>query len=160
MVAFLRRTFQAAKDDALVNEDGTKLSTKAIYSAEPGYSEYLFDELSDEWRTQTPAFLDYLASIENLKYAIFQSTEYQTELKKKELSSDLAEYRKIARFLFENSILGITVGESKTWRYKCFYPNQGFDDAGFFKVHPGLIKRLGLIEGSTGDQSQVSNFEE
>lgn len=160
MVAFLRRTFQAAKDDALVNEDGTKLSTKAIYSAEPGYSEYLFDELSDEWRTQTPAFLDYLASIENLKYAIFQSTEYQTELKKKELSSDLAEYRKIARFLFENSILGITVGESKTWRYKCFYPNQGFDDAGFFKVHPGLIKRLGLIEGSTSDQSKVSNFEE
>ena len=160
MVAFLRRTFQAAKDDFLVNDQATKLSTKAIYSAEPGYSEYLFDELSDEWRTQNPEFSEYLAGIENLKYTIFQSLEYQAELKKKELATDTSEYRKIARFLFDNSILGITVGESKTWRYKCFYPNQGFDDTGYFKVHPGLIKRLGLIEGSTGEQSQAPASEE
>lgn len=154
MVAFLRRTFQAAKDDNLVNDQATKLSTKAIYNAEPGYSEYLYDELSDEWRTQNPSFSDYLAAIENLKYAIFKPSEYHLELEKKDLATDTSEFRKIVRFLFDNSILGITVGESKTWRYKCFYPNQGFDDTGYLKVHPGLIKRLGLIEGSTGEQPQ------
>jgi hypothetical protein len=153
MVAFLRRTIQAAKDDHLISEDGTKLSTKSIYAAEPGYSEYLYDELSDEWRTQNPAFGDYLAAVENLKYAIFKPSEYYAELNKKDLASDHAELRKIVRFLFDNSILGIQVGESKQWRYKCFYPNQGFDDTGYLKVHPGLIKRLGLIEGSTGEQS-------
>lgn len=153
MVAFLRRTFQAAKDDNLVSDDGGKLSTKAIYAAEPGYSEYLYDELSDEWRTQNPAFSDYLAAIENLKYATFKPADYYTALEKKQLAGDLAESRKIVRFLFDNSILGITVGESKQWRYKCFYPNQGFDDTGYLKVHPGLIKRLGLTEGSAGEQA-------
>lgn len=153
MVAFLRRTIQAAKDDHLVSEDETKLSTKSIYNAEPGYSEYLYDELSDEWRAQNPSFGDYLAAIENLRYAIFQPSEYQAELMKKDLAADHAEFRKIVRFLFDNSILGITVGESTQWRYKCFYPNQGFVDTGYLKVHPGLIKRLGLIEGSTGEQS-------
>jgi hypothetical protein len=152
MVAFLRRTLQAAKDDHFTSDDGSKLSTKSIYAAEPGYSEYLYDELSDEWRTQNPAFGDYLAAIENLKYAIFQPSEFHAELNKKNLATDHAELRKIVRFLFDNSILGIQVGDSKQWRYKCFYPNQGFDDTGYLKVHPGLIKRLGLIEGSTSEQ--------
>lgn len=152
MVAFLKRTVQAAKDDGLVSDDQSKLSTKSIYAAEPGYSEYLYEELSDEWRTQNPAFGDYLAAIENLKYAIFQPSDYHLELQKKSLATERADLRKIVRFLFDNSILGIKVGESNQWRYKCFYPNQGFDDTGFLKVHPGLIKRLGLIEGTIGEQ--------
>ena len=92
--------------------------------------------------------------IENIRYAIFTPTELHAQLKKKGLASDHSEFRKIIRFLFDNSILGITVGESKQWRYKCFYQNQGFVDEGFLKVHPGLIKRLGLIESSTGEQSK------
>ncbi len=154
MVAFLKRTIQASRDESLINSEKTKLLTRAIYNAEPGYSDYLYDELSDEWRTQNASFPDYLAAIENIRYAIFTSNELHTQLQKKGLANDHAEFRKIVRFLFDNSILGITVGESKQWRYKCFYPNQGFVDEGHLKVHPGLIKRLGLIEGSTGEQNK------
>ena len=155
MVAFLKRTIQAAKDESLVNEDQSRILTKAIYNSEPGYSDYLYDELSDEWRTQNSKFSDYLAAIENIRYAIFSPTELQGQLEKKGLTQDYSEFRKVIRFLFDNSILGITIGDSKQWRYKCFYPNQGFIEEGSLKVHPGLIKRLGLIEGSTsGDQQQ------
>ena len=83
MVAFLKRTIQAAKDDALTNEDHTKLLTRAIYNSEPGYSDYLYDELSDEWRTQNTKFSDYLAAIENIRYAIFSPLEFQAQLEKK-----------------------------------------------------------------------------
>ena len=154
MVAFLKRTIQAARDEELVNDQKNKLLTRAIYNAEPGYSDYLYDELSDEWRTQNVSFSDYLAAIENIRYAIFTPVDLHTQLQKKGLANDHAEFRKIVRFLFDNSILGITIGESKQWRYKCFYPNQGFVDEGLLKVHPGLTKRLGLIEGSTGEQSK------
>lgn len=155
MVAFLKRTIQAAKDDSLANEDKSRILTKAIYNSEPGYSDYLYDELSDEWRTQNSKFSDYLAAIENIRYAIFNPAELQGQLEKKGLIQDYSEFRKVVRFLFDNSILGITIGDSKQWRYKCFYPNQGFIEEGSLKVHPGLIKRLGLIEGSTtGDQQQ------
>lgn len=154
MVAFLKRTIEAARDESLVNDEKSKLLTRAIYNAEPGYSEYLYDELSDEWRTQNSSFSDYLAAIENIRYAIFTPLELFNQLEKKGLAKDHADFRKIVRFLFDNSILGITIGESKQWRYKCFYPNQGFSDEGQLKVHTGLIKRLGLIEGSTGEQNK------
>ena len=130
MVAFLKRTIQAARDESLVNEQQNKLLTRSIYNSEPGYSDYLYDELSDEWRTQNINFSEYLAAVENIRYAIFTPTELHSQLQKKSLANDHAEFRKIVRFLFDNSILGITIGESKQWRYKCFYPNQGFVDEG------------------------------
>lgn len=58
MVAFLKRTIQAAREELLVNVEQSKLLTRAIYNAEPGYSDYLCDELSDEWRTQNVNFSD------------------------------------------------------------------------------------------------------
>lgn len=149
MVAFLSMTFSTARTENFRNPDGEKILTRAVYTAEPGYSDYLFEELSDEWRNQNPNFLEYLRTLENLRYAAIRTDELEQALKAKGLSRDRAEFRGIARFLFENSIIGITVGESKQWRYRCFYPNQAFVDTEVIKVHPGLIKRLGLIEGSS-----------
>lgn len=149
MVAFLGRTFKTARSEKLCNTDGTKILTRAIYTAESGYSEYLFEELSDEWRNQNPSFLDYLRTLENLRYAAITTAELEEALTKKGLITDRSDFRNIVRFLFENSIIGITVGDSKQWRYKCFYQNQAFLDTDIIKTHPGLIKRLGLTEGAS-----------
>jgi len=149
MVAFLSKTFKAAKTDNLYNLESDKIITKAIYNAEPSYSDYLYEELIDEWNTQNPQFRAYLAELENLRYAAVSSGELQETLVKKNLVQDWSGFRDVVRFLFENSIIGITVGESRQWRYRCFYPNQAFVDATVIKTHPGLIKRLGLIEGGT-----------
>lgn len=69
MVAFLNRIVESARDEGLVSDDKTKILSRAIYAAEPGYSDYLYAELDDEWRSQNPQFQDYLTSLENLRYA-------------------------------------------------------------------------------------------
>jgi hypothetical protein len=159
MVAFLGRTFKAAKEEDFFNVDTGGVLSKAIYAAEPGYSEYLYGELSDEWRSQKANFHDYLDVLENLRYATITTLELETALTGKRLVSDRAEFRTIVRFLFENSIIGITVGDSKQWRYRCFYPTQAFVDGDVIKVHPGLIKRLGLTEGSSDAAAATGKVE-
>jgi len=145
MVALLNKVIAAARSDEASHSSG-KLASAAMYAAEPDYSEYLYEELSDEWRNQRPDFLEYLRAVENLRYAVFSVDEFQQVLRDKGLAKERAEYRDILRFLFDNSIVGITVGESTQWRYRCFFPNQAFVDCDALKIHPGLIKRLGLIE--------------
>lgn len=159
MVAFLGRTIRAAKDEEFFHGDTGKIVSKAIYSAEPGYSEYLYEELSDEWRSQKPNFHDYLATLENLKYASITTLELEKALTGKGLVTDRAEFRAVVRFLFENSIIGITVGDSKQWRYRCFYPTQAFVDTVVIKTHPGLIKRLGLTEGASDAATAAGSVE-
>ena len=154
MVAFLSRIFKTARTEGLYSQDGEKILSRAIYAAEPGYSEYLFGELDDEWRSQNPQFQDYLSTLENLRYAAITAAELEQALAGKKLAVDRAGFRQVVRFLFENSIVGITVGDSKQWRYRCFYPNQAFVDTEVIKVHPGLIKRLGLTEGSSEKASR------
>lgn len=149
MVAFLSRTFKSAKDENFCHEETGAILSKAIYAAEPGYSEYLYGELSDEWRSQKANFHDYLGVLENLRYSTITTLELESALNAKNLVIDRSDFRAVARFLFENSIIGITIGDSKQWRYRCFYPNQAFVDGDLIKVHPGLIKRLGLTEGSS-----------
>lgn len=151
MVAFLEKTFQIAKDERLFNPETGKILVEAIYSAEAGYSDYLYEELSDEWRSQNSDFHDYLNTLENLLNTAITTTELQVALTTKGLVADRAGFRSVARFLFENSIVGIRVGGSKQWRYRCFYPNQAFsdDDSKVIKVHPGLVKRLGLTQGAS-----------
>ncbi|MCH5537447.1 hypothetical protein L6216_25275 [Pseudomonas syringae pv. syringae] len=156
MVAFLSRTFTTAKNENLFDKDSDKISSKAIYSAEPGYSEYLYEELSDEWRNQNEKFHDYLGTLENLRYAAITTHELEAALAGKGIVHDRTSFRNVARFLFENSIVGITVGDSKQWRYRCFYPTQAFVDTELVKVHPGLIKRLGLTEGSSDKAGSVA----
>jgi len=161
MVAFLSRTLKSAKSENYISTETGKILTKAIYEAEPGYSDYLYDELSDEWRNQNPNFLQYLAVIENLRYAMFSTSSFEDALKAKDLAKDRAEFRAVLRFLFDNSIIGIQVGESTQWRYKCFLPTQAFTDVETLKVHPGLIKRLGLTEGvAPGSTSLTFEFDQ
>lgn len=151
MVAFLDKTFKVAKDERLFHVETGKILAQAIYNAEAGYSDYLYEELSDEWRSQNSDFHDYLNTLENLLNTAITTTELQAALTAKGLVADRAGFRSVVRFLFENSIVGIRVGDSKQWRYRCFYPNQAFsdDDSKVIKIHPGLIKRLGLTQGAS-----------
>lgn len=151
MVAFLDKTFKVAKEEELFHTETGKILAQAIYNAESGYSDYLYEELSDEWRSQNPAFHPYLDTLENLLSTAITTIELENALTTKGIVTDRAGFRSVARFLFDNSIVGIRVGGSKQWRYKCFYPNQAFadDDSKVIKVHPGLIKRLGLILGAS-----------
>ena len=50
------------------------------------------------------------------------------------------------RFLFENSIIGFKIGGSTAWRFKCFYPSQGFMSSDEYRVHEGLVRALNLKE--------------
>lgn len=159
MVAFLSRSFRTAREENLVDSDSDKIQAKAIYLAEPGYSEYLYEELSDEWRNQNAHFHDYLGTLENLRYAAITTVELEEALTNKHIVSDRAGFRNIVRFLFENSIIGVTVGNSYQWRYRCFYPTQAFVDTDTIKVHPGLIKRLGLLEGSSEKAGATNNHD-
>lgn len=160
IVAFLKRAIEdsQASYQELPTIDGL-IKADSIYSAEPGYSDYLFGELSDEWRNQMPQFPDYLAILENLRYAVISSDELGKALEIKFATTDRNIVRSAIRFLFENSIVGFKVGDSPIWRYKCFYPVQGFTDSSIYKVHPGLIKHLGLTEG-TSNESQALNSPE
>jgi hypothetical protein len=158
MVAFFSRIIKTARDQKYVGADGEKILTKAVYDAEAGYSDYLFEELSDEWRNQNPKFHDYLGTLENLRYAAITTKELEEAFVAKGLIKDRADFRTTMRFLFENSIIGVQVGDSTQWRYRCFYPNQAFVDTDVIKVHPGLIKRLGLTEGSS-DRARDAGIE-
>ena len=159
MVALMGRIFAVVKDDVSLI-DGNKIKSKAIYDAEPGYSDYLYEELSDEWRNQNPELFSYLGAIENIRYAVFSTEEFEDALAGKGVVNDRSSYRAVTRFLFENSIIGLTVGASKNWRYKCFNNNQAFMDASVFKVHPGLIKHLGLKERTSPNSPATADIED
>lgn len=131
-------------DPEEINEE--KLECKSIYNSETLYSEWLIEEISDEWRVQYPLIVDILEAIRN---------NGSTNLNKDSLFSALSNVRsdiksdeigQILRFLFDNSIIGIRIGQSTQWRYKCFFPSQGFVETDFYKVHDGLHKGLNLTE--------------
>lgn len=148
LVAYMSKIIQDMKQTIESNPNSQNLSSKintdSIYEGESSYSEYLFGELLDEWKTQVPDFEIYLGGFENIGQSVFTQEQYLTELQKKIDGLDRAKFRSILRFLFENSIIGFKVGKSTQWRFKCFQPNQAFQDTSEYKVHPGLKKRLGL----------------
>ena len=123
-----------------------KLDCDSVYDAEPGYSEWLKQELIDEWGVQKPIIHKLFQAIqsngstnitknillENLKPIYPEATDIS-------IVNDL-------RFLFDNSIIGFKLGASNEWKFKCFYPSQGFIDSEEYRIHDGLVRALNLIE--------------
>jgi len=161
LVAYGNKVVGAMKEEGGgERNDRDRLSAEAIYLSEAGYSEYLYQELDDEWRTQRPEFAEYLNAFENIGYSIFTPSQYSGELSRKLEGLDRAKFREALRFLFEVSGIGFRVGQSNIWRFKCFYPTQGFQDAETYKAHPGLIKRLGLKEAQSSNAAGGDNGSE
>ncbi len=131
-------------EDDKVNED--KLECKSIYNVEPAYSEWLIEEIKDEWKVQYPQISNLLSSIQNNGKTTFTSEDLSASLEKIGVDvkdNDIIVYLK---FLFDNSIIGFKVGNSQQWRFKCFFKSQGFVESDLYKVHDGLHRGLNLTE--------------
>lgn len=126
------------------------LECQSIYNAEAAYSEWLVDELKDEWRVQFPMIGKLFAALQHNNRTNFTKEEFAASLRhvgEDAASLDIGRY---LRFLFDNSIIGFRVGRSNQWRYKCFFPSQGYADADTFKIHDGLHRGLNLTESRAG----------
>jgi len=114
--------------------------------AEPSYSEWLKQELIDEWSTQLPEIITLLDAIQNNGSTNITKASLIIELKKLGVFLTESEALQKLRFLFNNSIIGLKLGQSRQWLYKCFYPSQGFIDSDEYRVHDGLVRALNLTE--------------
>jgi hypothetical protein len=123
-----------------------KLECESIYEAEPGYSEWLKLEVLEEWKVQNPAIVNLFNALQNHGSTNFSLHSLQAELKKLSIDETPVETLEHLRFLFENSVIGFRLGSSNEWRYKCFYPSQGFLESDDYRVHHGLVRALNLTE--------------
>ncbi|RXD02509.1 ATPase [Sphingomonas sp. UV9] len=149
------RFFQLVKLDMVERRDNpfesesvdeNYLECAAIYNAEPAYSEWLVEELKDEWRTQYPAINDLISALQNNGKTNFNREDIEQGLRKGGKVPSNSEVTSYLKFLFDNSIIGFRVGKSNQWRYKCFFSSQGFVESELYKVHDGLHRGLNLTE--------------
>lgn len=158
LISIMGRTIQTMKDkvedpfaeEKIVYEN---LEAESIYEAEPGYSDWLKQELIDEWGVQKPIIRDLFNALQNNATTNFTKADLVRELKNLNANTDPGEITSNLRFLFDNSIIGFKLGESKEWRFKCFYPAQGFLDSDEYRVHEGLVRALNLRENREREDS-------
>lgn len=152
VIAFLKKIIEAAKEArtemSLERDDVTKISTESVYTAESAYSEWLALETKDEWMTQMPLIESMLAVLENLEFSSFDQAAFDLQYRKKIPDAGRSDVRTALRFLFDNSLVGVKVGNQ--WRFKCVYSAQRFEDAEQFQTHPGLKRHLGLKDVTGG----------
>lgn len=151
IITFLNRIILAMKEkvnDPFSEEAKSfdKLEVESIYAAEPGYSDWLKQEIIDEWKVQKPIIKVALDAIQNNGSTNITQAQLVTEISKLDGEFQEAEINSILKFLYEISILGFKVGESFEWKYKCFYPSQGFIESDEYKLHDGLIRSLNVKE--------------
>ncbi|WP_416153139.1 P-loop ATPase, Sll1717 family [Thalassobaculum sp. OXR-137] len=127
-----------------VNEQ--KLECQSIYNSEPAYSEWLVDEIKDEWKVQSPQINQFLTEIQNNGATNFTASDLMSSLNKIDMEYSLSEIGANLKFLYDNSIIGFRVGKSQQWKFKCFFKSQGFLEADLYKVHDGLHRGLNLTE--------------
>src|SRR5690606_23921281 len=124
------------------------IDSDSIYSAETGYSEWLRQEILDEWSVQNPIIIELLNSLRNNSSTNFSAADLETELRKLRPETKQSEIFDHLKFLFDNSIIGFNLGSSPDWRFKCFYPSQGFVVSPEYGAHEGLVRSLNLRENS------------
>ena len=151
LICYLKRLISTMRDT--VNdpfEDAVRefplLPAEMLYEAEPGYSDWLKQEILDEWAVQRPLIKEVLAAIQNLGSTNLERAKFADSLKQAGVASTQAEQLDELRFLFDNSIIGFRVGSSTQWRFKCFQPAQGFIESDEYRVHDGLVRSLNLTE--------------
>ena len=147
----LNRTVDTMKDkanDPFADEPITfeKLECESIYNAEPGYSEWLKQEVLEEWKVQKPLITQLFNALQNHGSTNITQAALSNELENLSIKTSPAEVINHLRFLFENSVIGFRLGSSNEWRFRCFYPSQGFVEANDYRVHDGLVRALNLTE--------------
>lgn len=155
VICFLKKTIDSMKEkhsDPFLDLDlpPTKIEADLIYEAEPSYSEWLKQEIVDEWAVQYPRIKNLLDVIQNLGSTNLSSDAFEAQLQAELPSLGNSECYESIRFLFENSILGFKTGNSSIWKYKCVYPSQGFVRMEEYRIHDGLVRCLNLKEPRDG----------
>lgn len=150
-ISFLGRIIESMKErmnDPFAEEKITfeVIDSNSIYGAEPGYSEWLKQEILDEWSVQNPIIKELLIALQNHSSTNFTATDLETQLKKLKIDLNPQDVVGYLKFLFDNSIIGFRLGDSREWRFKCFYPSQGFISSTDYRVHEGLVRALNLKE--------------
>lgn len=123
-----------------------KLECESVYEAESGYSVWLRQEVTDEWKVQKPIIIRLLEALQNNGSTNITRDDLSKQLASLNIDNSSYNVTEQLIFLFNNSIIGFKVGESKEWRYKCFYPSQTFLESPEYRVHDGLVKSLNLKE--------------
>jgi len=151
LISLMDKTIRCMRDvkndpfgeESIISE---QLEVEYIYQAEPKYSEWLRQEIIDEWAVQRPEIRILLDAIQNNSSTNFTKEELLKEIKKIDENHNEDKINDYLRFLFDVSIIGFKIGQSTIWKYKCFYPTQGFIDSDEYKVHDGLTRVLNLKE--------------
>jgi hypothetical protein len=130
-----------------------KLEVESIYSAEPSYSEWLKQEILDEWCVQKPILRSLFDALQNNASTNFTKDDLENELANLGINLAFGEIISHLRFLFDASIIGFKLGSSTEWKFKCFYPTQGFLDSAEYRVHEGLVRALNLRENREREDS-------
>lgn len=156
LIAFMGRIINTMKEkveDPFADEVSVfeKLEAESIYAAEPGYSDWLKQEILDEWSVQKPVIIQLFNALQNNASTNFTRNELSLELENLNIEIGKGDVLSYVRFLFDNSIVGFKLGESKEWRFKCFYPAQGFLESPEYRVHEGLVRALNLRENRDRD---------
>lgn len=151
IISLLNRTVATMKDKANdpfadVTPAFERLECESIYEAEPGYSEWLKLEVLEEWKVQRPTIVGLFNALQNHGSTNFAIPSLSKELENLGVTETPAEILEDLRFLFENSVIGFRLGSSNEWRFKCFYPSQGFVESDEYRVHHGLVRALNLTE--------------
>lgn len=152
VISFLGRIIESMREAASdpfsdsKPEVPEKLPTDAIYDAEPGYSEWLINELVDEWAVQNPAIRTYFNVIRAHGSTNITRDEFAAEIARQGGDGSSLSVDDALRFMFDNSIIGFKVGQSAIWKFKCVYPSQGFVASDVYHIHDGLVRGLGLKE--------------
>ncbi|MEH3085284.1 MAG: hypothetical protein PGN26_01795 [Xylophilus ampelinus] len=155
LISLLNRTVDAMKDkanDPFADEVKSfeNLECDSIYEAEPGYSEWLKLEVLEEWKVQKPSIVNLFNALQNYGSTNFSLLNLRAELRKLGIQDTPTDTLDNLRFLFENSVIGFRLGSSNEWRFKCFYPSQGFVEAEEYRIHHGLVRALNLTEARKG----------
>lgn len=152
VICFFSKIISALKDQQSDPFDeqvplADKLPVDAIYQAEPQYSEWLLEEIKEEWSVQVPIVKQLFDAIQNNGSTVINKEEFKNQLVKVGIKfTSVAELNEQLKFLYNNSIIGFKIGGQNYWRYKCFYNSQGFSDEQEYHIHDGLYKSLNLAE--------------
>ncbi|WP_425891770.1 P-loop ATPase, Sll1717 family [Aeromonas veronii] len=150
LICFMKRIIEMMREESQDDDEITDLDTlraEDVYSAEPGYSEWLLSELRDEWMVQKPELFEHISIIQNIGYSIFSKESFLEKACASAKNMSSYEAREMLKFMFNSSVIGFKKADNK-WRFKCNRPSQGFQDEDTYKIHPGLIRTLGLTESS------------
>jgi hypothetical protein len=158
LIALLRNTIDVMKDEAANAEIAVaaeRLTCQAIYDAEPKYSEWLQEELLEEWRVQQPVIEALLNAFRNFGSTNVTDRDLAEQLRRLGQTQAAKDIQEHLRFLFDNSIIGLKLGSSTEWRFKCFYPSQGYLQQDEYRVHEGLVRALNLTEARRSGGSKL-----